>query len=459
MQKLIIYSILFILSQSLYAQGGEKQKYLIEFTDKVDSPFSTRNPEVYLSARALERRKKHRIRVDESDFPVNPNYLEGLRSFVSEIMHSSRWLNACTVLTEEYFIPKIERLPFVKSVKFIGKTAKTKLYLRKNGKTQDRAEAYETTDTEWGFAETQNESLNLRELHANGFRGEGMLVAVLDGGFSNTDIMPFFDKLRSEKRLLPGYDFVDKDDYVFETSAHGSQVLSVMAADMPNVMVGTAPDALFVCLKTEDNSGEYRAEEFNWVAAVEYADSLGVDIVNSSLGYTTFSDKEMNYTYACMNGKTSPASCAADIAFTKGMIIVNSVGNEGNTEWKYLDAPADAKTVLAVGATDRAGYKTQFSSVGPTADGRIKPDVSALGKEIVVASVYSRRVKKTKGTSFSSPLVAGAVAALWQAFPERTNADILQAVKLSAHRSQSPDNEIGYGIPDFERAIEILGGL
>lgn len=456
--KLLFLTILFLLDSSfLSAQNNtpKPKKYLIEFTDKDNSPYSTESPLVFLSQRAIDRRERQNIQISSSDFPVNPDYLEGLNSFTVKTMHTSRWLNTALVSAYSDKLDQIERLQFVKSVTYVGENSGAGLILRKSGKARDENPG-EPTETHYGYANFQNMSINVNSLHDQNYRGKGILIAVLDGGFSNADIMPFFDNVRAEKRFLAHRDFVEGDDYVFETSSHGSQVLSVMASDLPNILVGSAPDASYVCLKTEDNGGEYRAEESNWVAALEYADSLGVDIINSSLGYTTFSDETMNYIYENLDGKTSIATQAAEIAFSKGMIVVNSVGNEGNTPWKYLDVPADGVHVLAVGATDQAGYKTKFSSFGPTPDGRIKPDVSALGKNISVASIYSTKVKTTKGTSFSAPLVAGAIAALWQAVPLRTNAEIIEAVKLSSDRAARPNNELGYGIPDFGKALELL---
>lgn len=458
--NLLLFTLTLLLSNVNIIFGQDDgivlKKYLIEFSDKNNSPYSIQNPTEFLSERAIARRKRQNISISSSDFPVNPDYLEGLRSFTVDVIHTSRWLNTVLVLADESIMVRIKRLKFVKSVNYVGKNCGPQLILRRSGKNRDENSVSAKTEEYYGFADFQNKSINVNSLHDQNYRGKGILIAVLDGGFSNADIMPFFDKARNENRFYAHKDFVERDDYVFDTSPHGSQVLSVMAADIPNILVGSAPDASYVCLKTEDNGGEYRAEECNWIAALEYADSLGADIINSSLGYTTFSDASMNYSYENLDGKTSIATQAAEIAFTKGIIVVNSVGNEGNTPWKYLDVPADGKSVLAVGATDEAGYKTKFSSFGPTPDGRIKPDVSALGKNIAVASIYGTKVKTTKGTSFSSPLIAGAIASLWQAVPNRTNAEIIDAIKRSADRATQPDNEIGYGIPDFGAALKLL---
>ena len=300
--------------------------------------------------------------------------------------------------------------------------------------------------------------LNGDILHRMGYDGTGMLVAVLDGGFSNVDIMPFFDTLRATNRILEGRDLVDNDDYVYESSSHGSHVLSTMAANLPGMLVGTAPGATYVCIKTEDVRSELRIEEDNWVAGAEYADSLGVDVINSSLGYTTFNIKSMSHEYKDLDGNTSRATIGADIAASKGMLVVVSAGNEGNGRWKYVGAPADADSVMAVGALDRDGDRVKFSSQGPTADGRVKPSVMARGGKSVVGSLYSYEVDSVDGTSFASPIMAGMVTSLWQAFPNKTNMEIIRAIEKSADRYDSPDKKHGHGTPDFYKAYRLLQG-
>ncbi|MBK9492264.1 MAG: S8 family serine peptidase [Haliscomenobacter sp.] len=290
-----------------------------------------------------------------------------------------------------------------------------------------------------------------------GHRGSGITVAVLDGGFTSADKHYVFDSLRTKNLLIPARDFVDNDWQVCESSSHGMQVLSVMGANQPGVLVGAAPNASYVLVKTEDVRSEYRVEECNWIAGLEYADSLGADIINSSLGYTTFSDKTMDYQYSSLNG-ASDASKAAELATARGMIVVNSAGNEGDSEWKYVGVPADSKGAFSIGAVDSKGKKAGFSSFGPTADGRIKPDVSAAGARVMSASASSNQIRPTSGTSLSAPLVSGMIAALWSAFPEKTNIEIMDAVRKSGSQADAPDNELGYGIPDFVRAFELLKG-
>jgi subtilisin family serine protease len=282
------------------------------------------------------------------------------------------------------------------------------------------------------------------------------MIAVLDGGFFQLDIIPFYDSLRNRNGFIATKDFVEGDSVATEASMHGTQVLSTMAAYMPGVLVGTAPGANYICVKTEDVRGENLIEVCNWVAGLEYADSLGADLVNSSLGYNTFDDKSSSYTYEQMDGISTLSSIAADIAFAKGMIVVTSVGNEGHHKWKYLDSPADAINIIAVGAVDSNNERTYFSSIGPTADGRIKPEISALGLGVQAASVRSLQTTRENGTSLSAPIITGLIACLWQAYPDKSNKEIIEAVLKSASQYDDPDNELGYGIPDFQKALELL---
>jgi hypothetical protein len=220
-------------------------------------------------------------------------------------------------------------------------------------------------------------------------------------------------------------------------------------------LIGTSPDATIVCIRTEEVGSELRIEEDNWIAGAEYADSLGVDVINSSLGYTSFDNREMTYSYQDMDGNTARISIGADIAAKKGILVVNSAGNEGDGVWRYVGAPADADSVMAVGAVDRNRKKANFSSFGPTRDGRIKPSVSARGYQTVVATP-TYRVDSVNGTSFSSPVMAGMVTSLWQAFPNKTNMEIKNAVEQSGDLATNPNNYLGYGIPDMIKAYQIL---
>ncbi len=431
-------------------------KYRIEFTDKDNNPYSIFHPQEFLSPKAIERRKMQGISIDETDLPVTPQYLSELRATGAQVINVSKWFNSAIVQADEKDFAKIEQLPFVKSTTVVGKYRPQKYRFRKD-KKRDPVHYYARTRDFYGYAGQQIRMLNGHILHDMGHRGEGVLVAVLDGGFTNVDIMPFFDSLRADGRLLDSYDFVYDDDYAYEASSHGSQVLSTMASNLPGLMVGTAPDAGYICLRTEETGSELVVEEDNWAAGVEYADSLGASVVNSSLGYTTFDKKRMNHTYEDMNGDVCRSTLAADMAAKKGMLIVNSAGNSGGDTWRYIGAPADGDSVMAVAAVDRYRKKVYFSSFGPASDGDgIKPNVAARGLETVVASLYSYQVDSASGTSFAAPVMAGMAASLWSAFPEKTNMDIMEAIEMSANQAYEPDDKLGYGIPDFYWAYQLL---
>jgi len=452
--RYILFILCFSFTIPLFAQK-KLDKYRVEFTDKNDSPYSVFRPQEFLSPRAIERRKKQGIAIEENDLPVNPQYLSKVRATGGTVLNVSKWFNSATVWAAADTLAKIEALPFVKQTTPIGRHRPLKTKKRKP-KTREPGKEYKREPEPYGYAAAQIGMLNGHLLHYMGYAGDGMLIAVLDGGFTNVDIMPFFDTLRVDGRLLQSRDFVYNDDYAYEASQHGSQVLSTMAAKLPGLMIGTAPDATYVCIRTEEIGSELVVEEDNWVAGIEYADSLGADVSNTSLGYTTFDKKDMNYTYEDMNGEVALASRAADIAASKGILVVNSAGNSGSDAWKYIGVPADGDSVLAVGGVDRFEKKANFSSYGPSSDGDVKPNVSSMGLQTVVASIYSYDIGGASGTSFASPIMAGMAAALWQAFPEKNNMDIFDAIEQSGSQATVPDDELGYGIPDFFKAYMLL---
>lgn len=457
MKYLIFLLPAFFLKHPLHAQKADStyKFYWVAFTDKADSPFRLDKPEEFLSERAIARRKKWGIPVTEEDFPPNPRYLDTLESLGAIVHHRSRWLNAATVLLSDESLLAAAGLPFVKGIEYVGFPYE-KRERRKTSMKGDSLLSRKLEGQPYGYATRQIQWLNGDTLHHMGFTGAGIWVAVLDGGFIGVDESPFFDSLRAGGRLLLARDFVDGDLEAYESSTHGSRVLSAMGANVPEVMIGTAPGATYACIKTEDTRGEYRIEECHWVAGLEYADSLGADLVNSSLGYTTFNDRQMNYTFENLDGKSSVASLAADVAFRKGMVVVTSAGNEGSSPWRHIGIPADARNALSVGAIDFSGGRASFSSLGPTADNRIKPDVVAPGAWVTVADPFAFQASIGSGTSFASPILAGLVACLWEAFPDKRNEEIVEAIKKSASQADAPDVELGYGIPDFGRAYRLL---
>ncbi len=456
--KTLVFIPLYLFSVFAWGQEQITFKYWISFSDKNNTPYSIHQPYKFLSSRAIERRVRQGIAINETDLPVDPQYIQRLENNGAKIHAVSKWMNAAIVIADSVLAEKLLTLDFVQSTQNIGKHPIKKYKLREGDKQRDFFSTYHRNKKNKGYAAHHIEMVNGNALHQLGHKGEGMIVAVLDGGFTNVDIMPFFDSLQVNNRLLDGRDIVDNDDYVYESSTHGSNVLSVMASNLPGLYVGTAPEASYVCVKTEDVRTEFLVEECNWVIGAEFADSLGADIINSSLGYTAFNDKTTNHNHKQLDGETAIITKGAELAFSKGMLVVNSAGNSGSGWWKYIGFPADAKNVLSIGATDSKGNKASFSSLGPTADGRIKPNVSAMGQAIPVASIYSYELKYTNGSSFSSPLLAGMAASLWSAFPDKTNAEIFRAIELSGHQSNALDINLGYGIPDFMKAYQILKG-
>lgn len=444
-----------------FGQEGEalsntRQFFWVAFKDKANTPYSTEAPEVFLSPRAIARREKLGIPVTPQDFPPNPGYLQKIQEAGVSVHHTSRWLNAATVHGNPSNALAIAQLPFVDTVWYAGpyraKAETSTARRNKMGKLKSKA----LEGQYYGYGTKQIDAINGDSLHRLGFRGKGVLVAVMDGGFTGVDRSPFFDSLRADNRLLPSMDMVDKDTMVWESSSHGTKVLSTMAANQPGILVGTAPDATYICIKTEDTRGEHRIEECHWVAGLEYADSLGADVVNSSLGYTQFDEASMNYTVHDLTGFTSVASQAADIAVQKGILVITSAGNEGNSPWRKIGIPADAAGAFSIGATALNGDLASFSSVGPTADRRIKPDIVAPGAWVTLADAFQYQVTIGSGTSFASPIVAGMVACLREANPDTSVEKLLNAIRESGNQSDLPNVAVGYGIPDFAKAHQLL---
>ncbi|MEZ5172243.1 MAG: S8 family serine peptidase [Bacteroidia bacterium] len=313
-------------------------------------------------------------------------------------------------------------------------------------------------DPVYGEGDRQIKMLNGHKLHQLGYRGEGITIAVLDAGFYKVNEFVFFDSLRTKGRILGTRDFVEGGESVYEDNTHGLSVLSTMAANYPGIFVGTAPDASYWLLRTEDADSEFLIEEDNWVRGAEFADSVGADIINSSLGYTNFDDPETSHTYSQLDGNTTVITRAADLVASKGILVVNSAGNSGADPWKYIGAPADGDSVLTIGAVTSEGKYASFSSRGPSADGRIKPNVTAMGQGTLVVN-SGGSVGRSNGTSFSSPVTAGMVACLWQAHPEAGMMQVFKAIEKSASQAENPDDYLGFGIPDFMKAHQILARL
>ncbi|MDD4144267.1 MAG: S8 family serine peptidase [Prolixibacteraceae bacterium] len=457
MRRIIIYIVFTVLS--LTGLGAKAQLYYrVAFSDKKNTPWRLSDPNAYLSERALIRREKQNILIDSLDLPVDPVYIKKVTDLGCTLVHLSKWMNSVTVKAEDDDImDNIKQLPFVREVEL------TKSYMinkRAGNKLTDPispGKLLEIDTTLYGQSSGQVNQLNGQFLHNQGYRGEGIQIAILDAGFYKVDEYPAFDSLWTENRILGIKDFVDSSEDIFEMHYHGMSVLSIMAGNFPGKLVGTAPEASYLLIRSEDINTEFITEEDNWIAAAEYADSAGVDIINSSLGYFTFDDSNMNHTYADMDGNTTRVTKAANIAVSRGILVFASAGNEGrdNQGWKYIIAPSDGDSVIAVGAVNKEGVPAPFTSYGPASDGDIKPNVAAVGWNTVIQK-HDGTIGTGNGTSYSSPVIAGITACLWEANPGATAWQVKKALEQSSHLYNNPDSLVGYGIPDMQIADYIL---
>ncbi len=463
--------VLITLLATGFSSFAQQRKYLITFRDKAASPYSVDKPEVFLSARAIERRQRQDIALTQRDLPPNPTYVQGLRQAGAAVWYTSRWANGALVEATSAQLDQIRQLPYVAGVETNGplnalrgertvergvKALPSSSVTNLTNSSRSSAINGQTAPLNYGYSMPQVSLIGADSMHARGFRGEGMLIGVIDNGFLNVNKLPLFKPLFDENRVVATYDFVNRKSDVYDRGSHGTGVLSTLAGYREGYLIGTAFKAQFALIHTEDDSGEKLQEEAFWLFGAEFADSVGVDVINSSLGYTTFQDANTDHTYADLTGGKTLITRAADWAAATGIVVVVAAGNEGNDGWKYIAVPADADSVIAVGATDRNGLPAGFSSYGPSADGRVKPDLAAMGSGVVEGDP-SGAIGVGSGTSFASPILAGMVAGFWQAHPYLSNFQVIDALKQSASQYTKPDNRLGYGIPNFVRAAAWVG--
>ncbi len=441
-------------------------KFFVAFTDKNGTPYTITHPEAFLTQRSIDRRNKQGIAVVEDDLPVNPVYITTVKNLGVSILNPTKWLNGVTVLAADTSVmAAIRALPFVVKVyKSTGGGKQTpgfdqKFRLESQINPVINAAPLKSFSTassyNYGISYTQIHQVKGDALHGLGFHGEGMLIAVLDAGFLNANWLPAFDSLRTNGQILGTKDFVTAGNNVYNEYFHGMSVLSIMGGNVPGVLVGTAPKAHYWLLRSEDANTENIIEEYNWVSAAEFADSVGADVINSSLGYQTFDDPRYDHTCADMNGHSTPSTRGANFAASKGIAVINSAGNSGNSGWTCVGAPSDGDHVMAIAAVDSLGNRAWFSSEGVDTSGRVKPNVAGMGVETVVAN-SDGSIGRGSGTSYSSPLLAGLVACLWQSHPNVTNFEVYDAIQRSASQFTNPDSLLGYGIPDFSNAFVVL---
>jgi len=448
MKQIQIFLVLFFFFFTDSLQSQETVMYRLHLKNKGNPPFSITNPDEFLSAKSIERRNRQGLTVDHFDLPLDPTYFEAISETGATIRTHSKWVKTVVVhLTDMDILPKLESLPFVDTLYCVWR-GELPISLRTYLNNPLEPDTQQNTINSYGAGFTQIALNNGHFLHEAGFRGKGVEIAVLDAGFINVNIIEYFN----QERIKEIKNFTHEvSDILRESNDHGTRVLSCMLSDKSGELVGTAPEADYYLFRTEVVKDEFPVEEDYWIAALEYADSLGVNIVTSSLGYTTFDDESMSHSQEQLDGQTAPISIAANLAASRGMLLFNSAGNEGNNRWRKISFPADAEHVITVGSINRDSTRSSFSSLGYSADNRIKPDLMAMGSG-VSAIDNSGIIRNSNGTSFSTPIIAGLAACLWEALPDLNSFEMLDLLRESGNKFHDPDSLMGYGIADVYKA-------
>jgi subtilisin family serine protease len=456
--KLLVTLVLFFgLAGSSFAQD----RYAIFFKYKPQIELSLNEPTAFLTSKALARRARENVKADSLDLPVSKKYIDQVLTLSNYVLYSSKWLNATITITDATRASEIAKLPFVSNIELVGRgflpnqntgidaklSAAATQKLRIPSSENERILASQANTYDF-----QNELIGITQMLAEGYSGKGITIAVFDAGFPGANTSAALKQLETNKQLIATKDFVRPwNSNVFQDNQHGMNVLSLIASKDPAILIAGAPDANYILAMTEEIATEYRVEEYNWVRAAEFSDSLGVDIIASSVGYWDFDDLAMNYTVADLDGKTTTITKGATIAAGKGILVVNSAGNYGSSA-STLVAPADAEGILAIGSVNKDFTVSSFSSRGPTGDGRIKPDLVTFGNGVFV--IRSNGVVGTvNGTSFSAPQITALAAGIWQARPEWTKDKLIEMLLASGTNATRPDNQIGHGIPRFREAL------
>ena len=466
MKKLIVV----LIGSCLFFTEAEAQftRYVVKLKNKDNNPFSFSAPTAYLSQRAISRRTKYGIAIDSTDLPVTPSYITQIANVANvTVLNISKWLNAISIQTTDgNAITAINALSFVQNViPIAARTAANdsepeKFRIEKdNNPFNNSLRAANINADFYNYGGGSFSEINLHKgqlLHNIGLRGQGLQIAMLDNGYNNYTALPAFDSANTNSQILGTWDFVNKEVNVANDGSHGMQCMSTIAANIPGQFIGKAPKASFWLYKTEDDASEFPIEELNWACGAERADSSGADVISSSLGYGyNFSGGIPNYPHNMLDGNTTMSAIAADLAAKKGMLVFIAAGNEGgNASTHYITSPADADSVIAVGAVNTSGAVGGFSSYGPSGDGQIKPDVASIGVSTIVQ--YPFGIATGNGTSYACPNMAGLGTILWQAFPEVNNMRIVRALREAGSVASAPDDRIGYGIPDMKNAFGTL---
>lgn len=462
--RFLIFFLFFFFS---YASSiAQVDRYMVFFHDKVGSQFSLDQPAEFLSPRALERREKFNLNLTADDLPISQVYIQEISNRNIPVYYATKWFNGVLVEMNAAQAEALGQEEFVKEIEWVAPGAK----LGQNMVNQQRKEQkiisslekigskFRTQQTESGNS-VQWKMLGVENMHLAGYRGEDIWIAVMDGGFFGVNDHNAFAHLFENQKILGTKNYVSNNEQVFVSSTHGTRVLSCMAANNPELL-GTAPEAHYLLCMTEDVGSEYRIEEYNWLFAAEYADSLGIDVINTSLGYTTFDLSSQNYSYQMRDGQTAVITRATNKAYQTGMLLVTSAGNDGNRsgEQRHISTPADSPFTLSIGAVNSEGVRAGFSSVGPTADGRMKPEFVAMGQSTAVTGTNQNTITSS-GTSFAAPLFAGLVAGMLQAFPDKSREELIELIKEASSQFNHPDNLLGFGLPDVSRYFDVQAAL
>lgn len=444
-----ILVLVLLMLGSFGFSSAQSNRYIIYFVDKANSEYSIDQPNEFLSQRAIDRRDNQNIEITEEDLPVSPAYIDSLQENNYYPYFKSKWLNAVLVELTNTQAQDLEAKSYIQNVELVAPG--DKLTIDKGEKEIDFNP--ETPTVSRYTSRDQLNMLGADELHEAGYTGEGLWIAIFDAGYEYANKSEVFSNTFENNKIKATYDFTNNNYDVFESVySHGTSVMSCIVAHSDSLL-GTAPDAQISLYITEDGTSEYRIEEYNWLFAAEEADSSGVDIISSSVGYYDFDDESMSYSYADLDGETSIVTRAAALASSKGILVVASAGNEGSNSWMHVTMPADAENVLAVGAVDILNQLANFSSIGPTSDDRQKPEIVAKGVRTTVLS-GSNNISVNSGTSFSAPLISGFAASLWQQFPELTSLELRNLIIGSGDIVNEPNNKKGYGLPSYNRIIE-----
>lgn len=453
----INYIIFFLLiSTAMFSQQEDAWVY---FNAKPSAQTYFDTPLLMLSQRALDRRTNQNIALDFTDVPLETTYVNQIKAISGiTVMAQSKWFNALHIRGSQTNILALRSFSFVRNVDFANKSLNVRSIRTSKKQVFKKNDKFSAVKVDYAYGNSSNQiqMLNGQVLHQQNYTGTGKIIAVMDGGFPNVNTAEPFQRLLNNNQILGGYDFVSRNNNFYVGNEHGTLVLSTMGGYKESQLIGTAPDAFYYLFITEDVTSENPVEESLFVEAAEEADRLGVDIISASVGYFYYDNTNYSHTYGDMTGNVNFISKGAEMAFSKGIIVVAAAGNEGQTAEPHIAAPADAVSVITVGSVTGSKVKSSFSSIGPSFDGRIKPDVMAQGSLAVVSDTEGNIVVNN-GTSFSCPIMSGMIACLWQAFPTKTNKEIRQMILRSSDKFSNPDNNYGYGIPNFGSALGVEG--